>query len=47
VYSVDHNEVYDSAGGTNMLHTDGQEPSEFDYISEMFPDGRIANDEPE
>lgn len=23
VYSVDHNEVYDSAGGTNMLHTDG------------------------
>ena len=37
----------DADGNTNMLHTDGQSPSEFDYITEQFPDGREAYDEPE
>jgi hypothetical protein len=40
VYSLDGNDVEDPYGETNMLHTDGQSPSEFDYISETYPDGR-------
>lgn len=33
VYSVDGNDVVNSDGETNMLHADGQSPSEFDYIT--------------
>ena len=46
VYSADGNDVTDDDGDTNMLHADGQTPSEFDYIAETFPDGRVADDEP-
>jgi hypothetical protein len=47
VYSKDGNDVTDSDGATNMLHTDGQSPSEFDYIAEQFPEGRVGDDEPD
>lgn len=37
---MDGEDVADEEGATNMLHTDGQEPSEFDYIREVWPYGR-------
>ena len=46
VYSMDGNDVVDEDGLTNMLHTDGQEPSEFDYIKSQFPDGREVDYDP-
>ena len=33
VYSADGNDVMDEDGNTNMLHADGQSPSEFNYIA--------------
>jgi hypothetical protein len=48
VYSLDGNDVVLTADGTtNMLHTDGSSPSEFEYIAETFPDGRGSTEEPE
>ena len=47
VYSVDDRQVLDNLGNMNMLHTDGQSPSEFEYIADTFPDGRSGQDEPE
>ena len=47
VYSVDDRQVLDSSGNMNMLHTDGQSPSEFEFIADTFPDGRSGQDEPE
>ena len=44
VYSSDGNDIVDEDGNTNMLHTDGQEPSEFDYIADLWPDGRSGED---
>lgn len=32
IYSVDGNDITDEDGNTNMLHTDGQTPSEFEYV---------------
>ena len=40
VYSVDSAvQLFDKNGETNMLHTDGTLPSEFDYIKQLYPDG--------
>lgn len=36
VYSADGNHVYDEDWQTNMLYTDGQKPSEFDFIVDWF-----------
>lgn len=44
VYSFDGNDVVDEIGLTNMLHTDGNQPSEFDYIAEMYGSNRVAED---
>lgn len=37
IYSVhDGASITDADGNTNMMHNDGQEPSEFVYIAENF-----------
>ena len=47
MYSIDGNDVEDADGDTNMLYTDGQSPSEFDYITDTYPDGRDVDSQSE
>ena len=44
VYSADGNDVEDDDGDTNMLHADGQTPSEFDYIVENLRTTQESSD---
>lgn len=46
VYALDVSDIRDEDGDTNMLHTDGQSPSEFNYVEDEWPEGRDAS-EPE
>ena len=38
VYSKDDLELFDEDGNTNMLYTDGKEPSEFDLYNPPVED---------
>lgn len=44
-YSLDGPDILNAAGETNMLHTDGSSPSEFEYVSETWAEGRATADE--
>jgi hypothetical protein len=43
-YSIDGNDITDEDGDTNMLHADGSNPSEFDYIEDEWSEGRAEDD---